>query len=185
MKNLSKEDFQERLIAIIIWAVPWIIIVILVAKHGILKSITSTGSISSLLGLIIFAIAYASLSVCLFRGFIIPHHETIKIKVIKPETKNINSDKSKEILSKFINRQDSTPQLLVFNFVLYDFLKEIYERKRCNKLYNYLPTTGQLKKYPFESLCLMLSAKSTVDNIENGKYYNFDLILDICLEKHD
>ena len=64
-----------------------------------------------------------------------------------------------------------------------DFLNQYYEISRRYLLVKYIPSLGQLRKYPYESLCMMLNAQKEIKGLDTDKYYNFDLIIKTCLKE--
>lgn len=74
--------------------------------------------------------------------------------------------------------------LYAVDMVLYDFLmQELRKGKASRELLKYIPTKNQIRLFPKESLKLMLSYHSMVNESgQEDEYYNFNMILETCIE---
>lgn len=118
-----------------------------------------------------------------FVGFILPIFKgkvTALYLISKPKYEASFSSLGKKLLRDVKNNNS---RLAASVITIHDFLNSEYENSSKSQLARYIPSVSQMKKYPYESLCLMLSAQKCVDELDTGKYYNFNLIISTCLSK--
>ncbi len=181
--KVNKDNIIEGSAAITIWIIPWVIVGITFALYRDQLSIeqfSENGSIYIICGLAFF---YIISSFSSFVGFVLPIFKD-KVSALylisKPKYEASFSSLGRELLRDVKNDKS---RLAASVITIHDYLKSEYENSSRLQLARYIPSINQMKKYPYESLCLMLSAQKCVDGLDSGKYYNFNLIISTCFSK--
>lgn len=179
MKNNSI-DRKEVTVAIVIWSLPWIIVALIMLFYkdqvGIVQNLDFLEIVISL------CFFYAFSSYCSFRGFILPifrGKDFSALKIVRvPKMHGVISPLGKSLLKKY-KKDIHNADLFSSVITIHDFLNTFYERV---DLFSYLPTEDQMRKYPYESLELMLSAQYRFKELNEDKYYNFELVINTCMK---
>ena len=181
--KVNKDNIIEGSTAITIWITPWVIVGITFALYRDQLSIeqfTKNGSIYIICGVSLF---YFISSFSSFVGFVLPIFKD-KVSALylisKPKYEASFSSLGRKLLRDVKN---DNLRLVASVITIHDYLNSEYENSSISQLARYIPSISQMKKYPYESLCLMLSAQKCVDGLDTGKYYNFNLIISTCLSK--
>ncbi len=181
----DNELLKERVTAILLWGIPWGIVVVTFACFHDEFHINSFGG-NGAIGLLLFvALCYIVSSACSFVGFVLPlffaPDENDFYHLTKPSSEGKYSDSAQRLMKLFKNEKSPTGRLYASCIVIHDFLSDFKERNAVKDIPNFIPSVMQIKKYPYESLCMMLSSQEKLKTIDTDTYYNFDLILKTCL----
>lgn len=175
---------KERVTAITLWGLPWVIVsltFLFFHDHLHLESFVANGSIITLSVICLF---YVVSSYCSFNGFVLPLFLKNKLntyyKIEAPLYSEEYSGTAEKLLERYKGRIESQ-KLYAAVIVIRDFLLHYRDNKNVKEISSYIPSVGQIKAYPYESLCLMLSSQEMLKAIDADKYYNFELILNTCL----
>lgn len=175
---------KERATAITLWGLPWVIVsltLLFFHDHLHLESFVAN---DSLITLSVICLFYIVSSCCSFNGFVLPLFLKNKLntyhKTEAPLYSDEYSDTAEKILERYKGRIES-PNLYAAIIVIRDFLLQYRDNKNVKEISSYIPTIGQIKAYPYDSLCMMLSSQEMLKTIDTDKYYNFELILKTCL----
>mgnify|MGYP007020222413 CR=1 FL=1 len=181
--RVNKDKIIEGCTAITIWITPWVIVGITFALYRdqlSIEQLTKNGSIYIICGV---SFSYFISSFSSFVGFVLPIFEG-KISALylfsKPKYEASFSSLGRKLLRDVKN---DNSRLAASVITIHDYLNSVYENSSRSQLVRYIPSISQMKRYPYESLCLMLSAQKCVDGLDSGKYYNFNLIISVCLSK--
>lgn len=112
------------------------------------------------------------------------------------ETSALISQLAKEEHQIFEAAKESTPfekvchnellyavDIIIRDYILYVVNLQNKEGNPVSELYSYLPSIDQIRVYPKESLKLMISSQSAIKgSFPNSDYYDFDVILQVCIE---
>lgn len=184
----DSDIMKERVTAITLWGLPWVIVVFtFLFFHNELhfESFVTNGSIIIVSVVCCF---YIISSCCSFNGFVLPlflkNKSCTDNKIEIPLFGDEYSDAAKKILDKHKDQIESH-SLYADIIVIRDFLLQYKGNKNAKEISSYIPSVGQIKAFPYESLCMMLSSQAKLKAIETDKYYNFDLILRTCLPSED
>ena len=182
---IDKDKIKERTTAILLWGLPWGIVVgvlVFFKNQMHLDSFIANGSIVVLF----VGLFYLISSYCSFIGFVLPlfvgKEENESYHLIKPTFKENFSKSAKRMVKKFAN-ENHTEELYATCIVIHDFLLDYKDRESRKELSCYIPSVAQIKGYPFESLCMMLSSQEQFQSVDTDKYYNFELLLRTCLSE--
>lgn len=181
--KINKDNIIEGSTAITIWIIPWVIVGITFALYRDQLSIeqfTNNDSIYIICGMSFF---YFISSFSSFVGFVLPifkDKESALYLISKPKYEASFSSLGRKLLRDVKNDKS---RLAASVITIHDYLKIEYENSSRLQLARYIPSISQMKKYPYELLCLMLSAQKCVDGLDSGEYYNFNLIISTCFSK--
>ena len=182
--KINTDIIIEGATAITIWSTPWVIagITLVLYKDQIrIGQFTENGSIYIICGLILF---YLMSSISSFIGFVVPIFKGNDLSALyltpKPKYVALFSSKGKKLLREVKN---DNSRLAASVITIHDYLNSEYENSSRLELAKYIPSVSQMNKFPYESLCLMLSAQKIVKELDADKYYNFDLIISTCFSK--
>ena len=180
----DNELLKERVTAILLWGIPWGIVVAVFAffyDEFHISSFMGNGAI----GLLLFvAFCYIVSSAYSFVGFVLPlfsaPDDNEFYHLIRPSSEGKYSDSAQRLMGLFKNDK-RTERLYASCIVIHDFLVDYKERKTVKDISLYIPSVMQMREYPYDSLCMMLSSQEKLKAIDTDKYYNFELILKTCL----
>lgn len=175
---------KERVTAITLWGLPWVIVSLIFLffhDHLHLESFVANDSIITLSVICLF---YNVSSYYTFNGFVLPLFLKNKLrtyhKIEVPFYSDEYSDTAEQLLERYKGRIESQ-NLYAAIIVIRDFLLQYRDNKNVKEISSYIPSVGQIKAYPYDSLCMMLSSQEMLKAIDTNKYYNFELILKTCL----
>lgn len=175
---------KERVTAITLWGFPWVIVsltFLFFHDHLHLEPFVVDDSIITLSFIFLF---YIVSSYCSFKGFVLPLFLKNKLstyhKIKAPLYSDEYSDTAEKLLERYKGRIESQ-NLYAAIIVIRDFLLQYRDNKNVKEISLYIPSVGQIKAYPYDSLCMMLSSQEMLKAIDTDKYYNFELILKTCL----
>lgn len=178
MKDFSINR-KEVTVAIAIWSLPWIIVALILSFYKDQVCIVQNSGFSGII--ISLCFFYAFSSYCSFRGFILPiflGKDLSALKIVRvPKMHGVISPLGKSLLKKYM-KDIHNADLFSSVITVHDFLNTFSERVN---LFSYLPSEEQMRKYPFESLELMLSAQYRFKELNEDKYFNFELVIN-CLK---
>lgn len=182
--KIEKENIIEGATAISIWIFPWLIVMVIIFFYQdqiYLEPFMKNGSKYLILFLCAF---YIISSISSFVGFVLPIFKGKDLSALffvhRPQYKEHFSSNGRRLLDK---TKDDKILLSASLITIRDFLNQYYEISRRYLLVKYIPSLGQLRKYPYESLCMMLNAQKEIKGLDTDKYYNFDLIIKTCLKE--
>lgn len=182
--KIEKEHIIEGTTAIGIWIFPWLIVIVIafLYKEQInLEPFMKNGSKYLTVFLCAFYIISSLFS---FIGFILPIFTGKDLSALffvdKPRYNEHFSHNGRRLLDKAKNDKVLLSASII---TIRDFLNQYYETsKRCS-LVKFIPSLGQMRKYPYESLCMMLNAQKEIQGLDTDKYYNYNLIIKTCLKE--
>lgn len=181
--KVNKDNIIEGTTAITIWIAPWVIVGITFALYRDRLSIeqfTKNGSLYIICGLALF---YIISSFSSFVGFVLPIFKSkmpALYLISKPKYDASFSSLGRKLLREVKN---DNSRLAASVITIHDYLNSEYENSSRFELVKYIPSVNQMNKFPYESLCLMLSAQKIIEDLDADKYYNFNLIISTCLSK--
>ena len=180
----DSDIIKERVTAITLWGLPWVIVVITFLffyNELHFESFVTNGFIIIVSVVCCF---YIISSYCSFNGFVLPlflkNKPCTDNKIEIPLFEDRYSDTAKKILDKYKGQKESH-NLYADIIVIRDFLLQFKDNKNAKEISSFIPSVGQIKAFPHESLCMMLSSQEKLKAIDTDKYYNFELILHTCL----
>lgn len=90
------------------------------------------------------------------------------------------NEKCSVFLNTLKQKQDKAEQI-AFGIVLKDYLTERRETLHLSEISHFLPTFADVVSHPNASIELMLASYQQLRHQETDEYYNYDIILDECL----
>ena len=182
--KIEKEHIIEGATAISIWIIPWLIaltIVFFYQEQIYLEPFMMNGSKYLILFLCAF---YIVSSIFSFVGFVLPIFKgkdlSALFSVDRPRYNEHFSSNGRRLLKK---AKSDKVLLFASNITIRDFLYHYYETSKRYSLVKFIPSLGQMRNYPYESLCMMLNSQKEIQGLDTDKYYNFDLIIKTCLKE--
>ncbi len=182
--KVNTKRIIEGATAIAIWILPWVIVasIIIFYRESInVEPFLKNGSVY-IIGMT--SVFYVISSITSFIGFLFPIFSRKDLSTLnnikRPQCVNQYSSHGTLLLERVT--EDNT-LLFASLITIRDFLYQQYETSKRYELAEFIPSMSQMKNYPIESLCMMLSAQKRVEYLDADKYYNFDLIIRTCTPK--
>lgn len=191
--KLKMKYLKEKISSLFLWITPWIIIFYTIIFYHIeMPNIIDLGiNKPFLLGCYTFYfVVYIITSYWTFKGIVLPAFKNMKEKeeekIIECPSTIYSLSTSGIDLRNSLNKIQSSKEAKVLKtttlIVIRDYLDSIYTESYSTMLKQFIPSIKQIRKYPNESLNMMLSSHKLMPNIGENKYYNFELILNSCIK---
>lgn len=187
--DLIFKFLKKNMVPLLVWASPWFIIISIGLKYYPEISLDSFNHDKRFaMIVIIMFFFYLYISVLSFNGMFSGvlkrnNSRSIESTIRKPIVTGVLPEIGNILINRLRNQKNSTT--IAIAICLRDYIIDTKLIQKCPELYFKAPSINQIKKYPFDSIRLILSFYYIIHTIENDPYYNFDSAIDACIKTID